>query len=101
MPVSSSPAGSSPVRVKSLDDDDVVLVAPFDEEVAGEGSGSPEFPLANDELHAAEVNHNHVGHHTAHSSNERFRAQTVGTSTVCLQLPDRRCLLSPGNCIPS
>ena len=69
-----APAGSSPVGARSLDDDDVVVVAPFDEEVAGEGPGSPEFPPLNRTLHAAEANHKHVGHHMAHSSSEPSRA---------------------------
>ncbi len=88
------------MRARSLDDDDVVLVAPFDEEMAGEGSGSgsPEFPLANNVLRTAEANHNHVGHRTAHSSSEPSRPYTVGSRTVCLQLPDCSLLVADSVC---
>ena len=76
------------MRARSLDDDDVVLVAPFDEEVAGESSDSAGLPLASKSLPVAETNHNHIGHLAAHSTSKHSGAYTVSSWHGRLQLPD-------------
>ena len=72
------------MRARSLDDDDVVLVAPFDEEVAGE---SADFPSASKPLAATETNHNHVGHHGHRGLSEPHSAYTVSpiwSAALCI-----------------